>query len=297
MANKTKNKDHNKLDLIARNLASLTLTPLMGNGEIKLAIEARFEPVTYTSDSHPYRVTIGVTKAILELEHPGHDRTNSYHAKLPAKVWEAHTSTDLKKSGSIKADIGTKFKFPFFFFGAAAKAEIEKANKNGASEHSTFDIITATPNGWTIGGKEGDPRQNVSVVQESSEVGCLRGAYFTKARDEDSHAEVLAKKVVVCALQEKSGANNNLLTATLFCAEGGLRLELKNESNLQIQVMNEQRKKSEALRDAFIAICAARATVGKNPQGENHFEQVRINADLYLDRVEKSLGKISRAKK
>jgi hypothetical protein len=138
-------------------LAQVNILPVAKEDTIELRAKATF--TTRSFDAGKYRVAVGLTHAVLYLDHPSFDREHAYQATLPkerwSESWKARQGTHL--AGEVNLSIGAKIVglFSVLAKGNAKKESLENSEQNSSAP---YPLISITPTGWQIGTELGDPR-------------------------------------------------------------------------------------------------------------------------------------------
>lgn len=283
MAGGATGHDKKNLGAIASQIAGVRLLARAQDNDIALCATVTFASRTF--ESGEYRVSIGLTHAILELEHPGFDRSDEFQATLDKELWSESWKTQVESSASGNISGGFKAlllgRFDLSAGGNIAKKKGKAIERNS---NAPYPIVSVNPTGWQIGTRLGDPR-GPSGSQAPGMDHCLSGQYFTGQHGEKATGYNYEDgKTALCRLVPKSGANDPNIKAMLKGVSGSLKasIELKEPSvakNLKASAEAGEREKS--LRQAFIDICvkrAIRAGAGELLSGEFPLKEHNIHA-------------------
>jgi hypothetical protein len=261
--------------------------------------------VTFTTklfETGKYKVAVGLTHALLHLNHPSFDRENAYQATLAKERWseksKSHQGSHL--TGEVKVSVGVKVAN---FLGLGAKGEAAKERKESAEQNvaSPYPLITPTPTGWEIGTELGDPRSPMGTLPDGLE-GCLNGEYFSGRNGEVGEGRKAKDgSLALCSLRPNQHGNDPHITATLLGVSGSLKVaitspEVDMNTASILDRRNEAKQQEETLRKAFIDICIHRATseharTGTMLSGEFYLSQHEIHAPKLPQRELKTTRK------
>lgn len=258
-------KKKQKIDLegVARPLGKVTrLLPATGTPHSLLRAALAFDTVTF--ESGEYRVSIGIKKATLLIEHPGYDIGRPYSATLAKEHWsESWSHSDKSRiGGRLKLAIGV-------LFSGSGKAS---AGISGSKERNDtvqqkgklrYPIVTPTPRGWQIGTERGDPRDPHGSLPSGLE-GCLFGEYLTGRNGEEPDETVSEKSPPpLCELHPKPNANDPHITALLLTDSNSIEVVVNRSRNAgepkaPLPAIHDRAEAEKRLREAFISICIQR---------------------------------------
>ncbi len=257
---------------------------MAGTGGIALKATAIF--TTKSFDLGKYSVAIGLTHAILQLDHPSFDRDYAYQATLAkerwSESWKARQGSRL--AGEVKLSIGAKITgvFTALAQGNAGKESHESAEQKASAP---YPIVSATPTGWTIGTDLGDPRAPSGTLREGLE-SCLTGEYLSGRNDERGDGyKGKEGTIALCVLKPNHHGNDPRIVATLFGVSGSLRVAVSSAEPLadlipSLQQQRETKSHEDALRKAFIEICIQRAAA------EGAQTDTMLSGEFYLNHHE-----------
>jgi hypothetical protein len=260
------------------------ILPIARDGSITLKATATF--TTKSFDLGKYRVSVGLTHALLHLDHPSFDRESDYQATLDQKQWSQNSksreSTSL--SGGIKARIGASVGK---FFGLDVKGEAAKEKQDSAEQKANvpYPIVRATPKGWQIGTELGDPRSPAGALPDGLET-CLNGEYLSGRNGEEGDGHKIKDgEFALCVLKPNHHGNDPHITASLFGVSGSLKVsatssEVAEKAASPLQRHNETKSQEDTLRRAFIDICVQRAAAERAQTGG------MLTGEFYLSRHE-----------
>lgn len=254
-----------------------------------IALKATATFTTKSFDSGKYKVSAGLTHAVLHLHHPSFDRDNAYQAVLAkerwSENWKSHEGSHL--SGEVKVSIGAKVAD---FFGLGAKGEAAKEKKESSEQKvsAPYPIVSPTPSGWQIGTELGDPRAPAGTLPHGLE-SCLNGEYLSGRNGEEGDgSKGRDGSLALCILKPNHHGNDPHIAATLFGASGSLKVaatlsEAATGTGSSLRGQGEAKSQEDALRRAFIDICIQRATAehaqtGTMLTGEFYLNQHEIHA-------------------
>jgi len=260
---------------------------LAGTDGITLKATAEF--TTKSFDLGKYSVAVGLTHAVLQLDHPSFDRERPYQASLAkeswSESWKARQGTALE--GEVKAGIGAKIG-KLLEFGTRGRAAKDTAESAEQKANIPYPIVSVTPTGWQISTKLGDPRAPSGTLPDGLE-GCLSGEYLSGRNDEHGDGyNARDGTIALCLLKPNRHGNDPRIVATLFGASGSLKIAVtpapsagKPVTGFQQQA--ETKTHEDALRKAFIEICIQRAVseeaqTGTMLSGEFFLSEHKLNA-------------------
>lgn len=279
-----KKNERPDLEKIAAQLARVKITPVAGQDGIALKATATF--TTKSFDAGKYKVAVGLTHAVLQLDHPSFDREHAYQATLAkdrwSESWKSRQGTKL--AGEVKAGIGAKIA-GYFSFGA--KGEAAKESQESAEQKASvpYPIVGVTPTGWQIGTILGDPRAPVGTLPDGLE-SCLNGEYLSGRNDERGDGyKGKDGSLALCVLKPNHHGNDPRIVATLFGVSGSLKVAVTSVepaigTSSALQREGETKTQEEALRKAFIDICVQRATM------EHAQTATMLSGEFYLSQHE-----------
>lgn len=293
-ATKKKKKSYD-VEKVASQLAKVNLIPLAGDGIITIRARATF--TTRSFDAGKYRVSVGLTHALLQLDHPSFEVDNAYQATLDKKTWSESWIKEKasKNKGGVK--IGAKVKEFFGVLGISGAGQIERKSEESAEQKSNvpYRIVSATPTGWQIGTDLGDPRSPQGTVPEGLEH-CLNGEYLSGRNEEDGDGtKDKTGEFALCVLKPKEGGNDPRITATLVGASGSLKVvvapAVTTTPQSALQSHKEEKQEEEKLRKAIVEICVKRARIAQ----EDGLEiDAMLTGEFYLHHQEKHAPEINK---
>jgi hypothetical protein len=254
-----------KIDLegVARRLGKITrLLPAAGTPHSLLRATLAFDTATF--ESGEYRVSIGIKKATLLIEHPGYDIDRPYSATLAKEHWsENWTRSDKSQfGGRLKLAIGA-------LFSGTVKANAQVSGNKERNEtvqqkgKLPYPIVTPTPRGWQIGTERGDPRDPHGSLPSGLE-GCLFGEYLTGRNGEEPDKTLSSKSPpALCELHPKHNANDPHITALLLTDSNSIEVVVSRsreagEPKAPLPAMHDRAEAEKRLREAFISISIQR---------------------------------------
>lgn len=275
------------LGKIATQLAKVKVIAVAEDDSIALTGTAIFDFKTFEFGN--YRVSIGITQALLHLDHPSFEVESKYEAALEKDAWSQVTKSSGSKSlsGSAKFRIGALI--PGFLRGSG-EAQASKEHKESSERKSNlpYRLVSSTPTGWRIGSELGDPRSAEALLPDGLE-GCLAGEYLSGRNGEkgDGHKAKIGK-IALCVLRPIEGSSDPRIVATLCGASGSLLVNVEkfSDASTGLHASQEEKDQQEKLRRAFVEICIQRATqAGKEGAqiedlltGEFYLHHQEINA-------------------
>ncbi|HEX8166049.1 MAG TPA: hypothetical protein VF601_09710 [Beijerinckiaceae bacterium] len=279
----TQKKEKQDLEKIASQLARVTIRAIPGEEEIALKATATFTTKSYMAGS--YKVSVGLSQALLHLDHPGFEAGEGYQATLSketwSQTWKKADSSNL--GGAAEVKIGAKFLgFLGLEFRGNAARDSQKASEQKAS--APYPIVSAVPSGWRIGTELGDPRDPDGTLPEGLEH-CLSGEYLSGRRNEAGEGpKDRDGAFVLCVLRAKTGGNDPLITATLFGIAGSLKVAIAPADPAVPQdgaphSRREAMQQEADLRKAFVDICIQRA---KAAQQDGAGVEGMVSGEFYL---------------
>lgn len=270
----------------------MKIVPIAGEDGIALKATATF--TTKSADLGKYKVAIGLTHAVLHLDHPSFDRESAYQATLAkgrwSESWKAHQGTHLH--GEVKASIGAKIAG---LFSVGGKGEAGKESKESAEQKASapYPIVNVTPTGWQIGTELGDPRAPAGSLPDGLE-SCLNGEYLSGRNDECGDGYKAKDGVLaLCLLKPNHHGNDPRIVATLFGVSGSLKVAVTSSeadvgSSSILQRQGETKSQEVALRKAFIDICIQRAAA------EGAHTDTMLSGEFFLSQHEIHAPKLPR---
>lgn len=285
---KSKSSDVEK---VAAQLGKVQLTPIAEGGFISVRAVVKFTTRSFTAGK--YKVSVGLTHALLQLEHPSFEMENAYQATLAKDTWsESWTKRRASRmEGKVKATLGMKL---WNFFSLSAEGQAEKAGNESAEQKASlpYRIVSATPTGWQIGTELDDPRTPQGTVAEGLEH-CLYGEYLSGRNEEKGDgAKDKTGAFALCVLRPKVGGNDSQIIATLLGASGSLQVVVTSADETPqsaLQSHTEERQTEEKLRKAFVEICLQRS---RKAQEQGARMDTMLTGEFYLDHQEKYAPKI-----
>jgi hypothetical protein len=275
-------KNRPDLEKVAAQLAKVRILPLAEGDHIALTGVATFHTPSF--EAGEYKVSIGLTHALLQLEHPSFERQNAYQATLAKETWSESWKSNRATKLAGEASIGVGAKIGNFLrFGAGAEAS--KAHQESSEQKAAppYRIVSITPSGWQIGTELGDPRTPAGARSEGLE-GCLSGEYVSGRNEErgDGH-KIKDGNIALCVLRPNVGGNDPRITATLVGVADSLKIAITPLSIVDanpLRKQSETRSHEEQLRRAFIDICLHRASA------EQARTESMLSGEYYLGRHE-----------
>lgn len=290
MALQVKSKERKDLENVVSRLAKVKLLARAIENHVALSALATFGTATF--ESGEYNVSVGITQAILRIDHPSYDRSEEYSAVLAKEFWTEKSKISEKSSKNISGEVGVAAKF-FNAFKFTGKASAEKDNQKNTenSANLSFPLVTQDPVGWRIGSELGDPRDPAGTLPQGLEH-CLSGGYFDGKNGEiGSGYEYEKGKFALCRLTRQQGGNDPAITATLTGLSGALRINfrrkiprLENVAKDLVQIAERQ----DAMRRVFIGICVERAAKSEQEDlltGEFQIASHKIHAPKLIEPV------------
>lgn len=273
------------LEKIARNLGTVLPGMVTRDGDDRM-VQVKVKFSTHRTTMGEYEVSLGLTQALLFLDHPGFEIENAYQAGLAKEVWSANWKTKRSKSAGLKGRLGLPMKLlEYFQSDASAQAAIENKESLEYSLTASYPIITYTPRGWQIGTRLGDPR-DLPGAHDTGLEHCLHGEYFSgRSGEVGDGARQSDGRIALCQLRATPGANDTHVTATLYGLSGSLKVAIKRNDKPQpvraFADLGKDREREDELRLAFIQICLRRAK-GTNSAASN----TALSGDFFLSECE-----------
>jgi hypothetical protein len=281
-----KKKKFEDVEKVAAQLGKVQITPIAEGNFITVRAAAKFTTRSFTAGK--YRVSVGLTHALLQLEYQSFEMEHAYQATLAKETW-SESWTKRRAShldGKVKVKFGTKILNLFGFF---AEGEAERASKESTEQKANlpYKIVSATPSGWHIGTNLGDPRTPLGTVAEGLEH-CLDGEYLSGRNGEKGDGRKdKTGALALCVLRPKAGGYDPSITATLLGASGSLQVVVKateETPQIALNTHNKERDVEEELRKAFVEICIQRSVGARTEK--------MLTGEFYLDHQEKHAPKI-----
>jgi len=256
-----KKKKFEDIEKVAAQLGKVQITPIAEDNFITVRAAAKFTTRSFIAGK--YKVSVGLTHALLQLEHPSFEMEHAYQATLAKETW-SESWTNRRAShldGKVKAKFGMKL---WGLLGLSAEGQAEKASKESSEQKGSlpYKIVGATPSGWHIGTDWGDPRTPQGTVAEGLEH-CLDGEYLSGRNEEKADGRKdKTGAFALCVLRPKAGGNDPRISATLLGASGSLQVVVTRADEtpqITLNSHNKEREAEEELRKAFVDICIQRS--------------------------------------
>ena len=274
MSANLKNLPTADLDKVAAQLAEIKITPVAVEDHIELRATAKFAIKNF--DAGEYEVYVGLTEALLRLEHPAFDATDEYEAKIEKERFSESLKKNAASDGSAEGEVSFGWKF-LSAFGLKGKATGSKKFARTSEEHAVaeYAIIVAQPGQtWRIGSELGDPRQ-ASGAKPDAVANCLDRKYLSGSDGEiASNRRGPHPTPFLCRLDAKTEnpalANDQRITASLYRAPGSLRVAIRRrDAMIPAKDKSKDTEVEQKLREALIQVCLERATKTRGTGREN----------------------------